>query len=527
MQWFKWWVMVAILSFVVITFRWPSSDHHFSLNLEPYPDGLFYVVPAWNAAHGREMRFSFQELSPIKPSVLPLYSLFLAIGYVIISHPAAFYLVNVLMGIVSLLCLLWTLRSLKVPILSQVLGTLVYLSHGLVYWLPTVPMAENLGLMLMSLGVLSSTKLRQSISGKWIMGASIAGVALLFTKYTFALPGAMLVGYVGWCLLRQRAWKWLGVVVCVCLVAVGLFAVYQVNIGFNPLNVVRNLDQESTVISKTVFYSFSYIQKNIQAYTGILGGQPTHFLWLVTPFTQGILVFLALTGFCLKIWRGQDQSWAWFLTLSFLAQFPVLLIFYVVDSRYLILSIPLIAVGVAVASGEISRHQWLMTGIIGGSLIFFWSQQYHLGKSLIGANWLNRSEAWQYRAVKLVEKHVPAGSTVISVLPPHLFELYAHQPYSILPLSMHQEFMEKKQMVWPDLLNTGDLLSEYERQVSSGSPLYITQAYLSAEAIFQGEWQQLQERFDLELVAEGCDQTCNIYRLTPLVDNHQPEAPHE
>jgi len=500
----------------------PFSDHHFLYNLEPYPDGLFYVVPAVRWARDLSFSMTYDNTTAVRPSVLPLYSLVLGIGYQLVTQPAFFYAVNVGLGVLTILGLWRLLLHLKVSHLGMFLGLGVYLVHFIVVWLPSVPMAENLGLALFVWGIVALAHYITEATFKKLFLTIITISSLVFIKYTFILPVAVLSSFLLFMIWQKKLYFHL-ILALVSWTSLGtLFILYQVGIGFNPLGIFTTFGQESSVIAKTTFYSGSYLVSNSFAYLKVLAGGTTSFLWLQQPFTNGLLVLVAGYGY-LKRFRALT-SFSLFsivLLLVFISQLPVLLIFYVVDARYLILSLPLIVIGVALSLDNFS-HRWLTAGVVLGSCLFLGFQERSLVKSVLAANWLGRSEAWQYRAIQVADialKDEP-GSYLITALPPFLAEMYSQGNYILLPLSPSQEFLEKGQNVWPKLANPDDLFSEYQRLLSQGNKLYVTNAYLSAEAEFTLDMETIRQNFKLELLQTGCEETCNIYSLKTLTSNY-------
>lgn len=508
----KWWLIASAgLLFVALTLRNPFSDHHFLFNLEPYPDGLFYVVPALRLATGQSFSFTYQDLTVVKPSVLPFYSLVISLGYVISPVAQTFYGVNVLLGVLSVVGLGLLCKKIGWSWWSRAMVLLTYLLHLIIAWLPSVPMAENLGLPILIWAILGLLYLKDH--PLWPIVTAVLIASLVFVKYTFIGPAVVLALFLLWRLDPRVAPKKLLKVFGVWLVLGIIFGWYQIQTGFNPFNVVTTLGQTSTVVSNTTFYALEYLPANAIAYLKMLGGVDTNFLWLRGPFTPGVLLLTILVGGWQSFRSQTTFKWvSLLLLLLFVAQFPVLLIFYVVDARYLILSLPLIALGVGLTL-EVTQPKWLFSGLVIGSLLFFCLQQRQLAKSLIAANWLGRSEAWQYQAVKAADQVIPNDSYLITALPPFLFEIYSQHHYQTLPLSEAQEFLEKQQYVWPAVTDNQNLTTNYQTLLSAGKKIYVTKAYLTAETEFSEDFTTLQKNFNLKLIKEGCLQTCNIYQL--------------
>jgi hypothetical protein len=270
--------------------------------------------------------------------------------------------------------------------------------------------------------------------------------------------------------------------------------------------------------SGMTYYSFENIVPNFHAYIAGLLGQPTTFLWLQVPLTSVATTILALWGIVLG-WNSTSdriRNLSRYLLGLWLAGWPLFLLFYVHDSRYQVLTIIYwsLAAGIWLLESQVRsyRFRWL---IFGSVVIIQVLSQLPLLKQVLVNNWLHRSVAWQYQAVVTFDQHfkLEPESQLITALPPFFVAMYQTGDYSVLPLSVHQEFISKQQYVWGSQLNYQQLLSEYERRLVSGKRLYITNAYVTHQAIVITDYEQYKEKFQLIPVASGCQQTCDIFEL--------------
>jgi hypothetical protein len=110
--------------------------------------------------------------------------------------------------------------------------------------------------------------------------------------------------------------------------------------------------------------------------------------------------------------------------------------------------------------------------------------------------------------------HLEEEVLIITALPPFLVDVYQTTSYRVLPMSPDQEFLSKKQYVWGDDINYADLRGTYREWLEEGRELYISNAYITHQQSVIEDYESYKESFEFEIMAEGCDQACNIYRLS-------------
>ena len=179
---------LALLIFFAGTFTLLDTGRHFSFNLEPYPDGLFYTVPAWNFVHGEGFSMQFKE-SVINTTVQPLYSLLMIPLYALFPTSVVFYALNVLLGFITL-CFMYLFIQENTRSKWAVYLVAVFAILPAIVWLPAVPMAENLLLPLTTV-ILWLWLTKKIPTEKKIVPLLLLQGALFFTKYsafTFLIP---------------------------------------------------------------------------------------------------------------------------------------------------------------------------------------------------------------------------------------------------------------------------------------------------------------------------------------------------
>jgi len=494
------------------------GDHHFLFNLEPYPDGLLYALSARNFAMGHGLQLIYQQ-SNLALWVPPLYSLILSLGYLINSAPQVFYVVNVLLGGVTIVLLWLVLQETTSSWWIKILGVGLYLSHAYIVWLPSVPMSENAALPLFLLALYGLLKKKFTFIDLVVCIFGTGG--LLLTRYS-------LIGVVAalsfWLAIRTGQSKSLQIKVFAAvgfLVSLILFLIYLVSIHTSVVSLLGGILQQ--LHSGGRFNNLRFVNGNMQQYAGILLGKQAVFLWLSFPLTSLGVSAAAILSLLYEIWQseGEQRLRSFFLITCFISQFLALLIFYVVDERYILLTVPIFVISCCWGIDQLLLHlqgrkKLLLLVAIGVVLGLQLVSQLKLYEEIIGSNLLHHTEAWQYQAIKDISayfKNKPT-SEVITALPPFLVAAYNQNSFSVLPLSSAQEFISKDQFVWgKDVLYT-NLLNGYAQMLQTGKDLYITNAYVTQQQQVIQDYETYKQKFNLTLVHEGCQQTCNIYQIS-------------
>jgi hypothetical protein len=249
---------------------------------------------------------------------------------------------------------------------------------------------------------------------------------------------------------------------------------------------------------------------------------------LDVPFTS-IFYFLVFIGFgCFILIKGtkNEKFTSLSLLLLFIAQFPLLLIFYTFDSRYIILTVALIATMIGWAFSRFSiKNLYLKLTLLGIFFTLHLMGQIPLFKQVVANNILHTSVGWQYEAVKNFDSYFSQNAErqplLITALPPHLVASYQKQKYSLLPLSPDQEFLQKGEYVWGSTVPYDSLIDGYRMWLTDGKEIYITNAYITHQQSVIGDYEEYKRHFNFELVSEGCLSACNIYKLSTLADDYK------
>jgi len=504
-------LIAAVGIYLLLTATSPFSDHHVLYNLESYPDGLFYVNSAQTFLRSHQFFVTYQDIV-LRPQIVPVYAGALAAVYAFSPAPGMFYLANILLGVGTVIFVFLSLRLLTQRRLLTILGLAIYLSHIVVVWLPSIPMAENAVLCVFSAALFFVFRYQKKQSLLNLVFAVIGIGSLVTTKYTLIPVAGIFAAFL--LLLQFREKNRRGLVLTLSAYVLGglgfLFA-FQKEL-LSAFTVAHDAHVADTLIGKSV-YSLAYIVGNIKFYGAALVFSQGSFLWLHLPiFSFGL--FALFLGGVLWLSLRRKSFLAIFLLFIFLAQFPLLLVFYAADLRYILLNIVLFSVGIPLFLSHLQLRKLQIFFIVSlAALCFQIFLQLPLLKMVIATNWLQRSVAWQYEAVKVLNKELPPGSYIVTVLPPLFIDIYSTHQYHVLPLSTQQEFLDKKQFIWGEGINYQDLQQTYKSLLQDGKKVFVTNAYLSSKHEFADEYVQIGEELNETKVADGCLGTCNVYQL--------------
>lgn len=489
---------------VYLLFTLPAllDSNHFLYNLEPYPDGLLYALSGKNFWLGRGLKLisPFGELTNWVP---PVYSLVLGLGAFIFSIPTSFYITNIIINLLTITVFYWILKTTTKNLATKIIGMIALLSHFIFFWLPSSPLTENISLLFFT------TMIASFFIKDWkkylLLSFSILG--LLFTRYSIfplIIGGIMVPLFIFFKKLSPRK------KVIISLFSLGLFILA---LWFLSLKNIYLLGFSKTILNNTSpWFGTRFITSHLMIYFKMLVFSKGLFLWLNIGLTNFIFFGLFLTSLFVLLKKKQWQKF-WILSILFIAQLPLQLVFYVADARYLIYSIPLVVLGLTWLIDILPKKRKLLiiTTVVGIVLQLFLQRLFV--RQVLADNLLGRSTAWQYEAVKHFNSVLKDEEVLITALPPFLVNTYQTSSYRVAPLSYTQEFMNKKQYLWGNDLNYEQLINTYQQWLNDGKIIYISNAYITHHQDVIEDYENMKEIFSLTLVSEGCNNACDIYKL--------------
>src|SRR5258708_14281061 len=254
----------SILIYLGLTFTSPFSSHHFLLNLEPYPDGLFYVNSAFTFLRTHHFVVTYQDYV-LPAQIVPLYAGILALFYFFYSSPAVFYLANVTLGVGTITFLFLTLRLLTKRRIFTILGLVLYLSYAIIFWLPSVPMAENAVLFVFAATLFFFFSLSKKLKLLNLILLVIGIGCLVVTKFTLIPIAGIFTLAVLYLLFINKKFLWFWTTIGVFLSTGTVFIfIFQKQLS-TALTIALNSELASQLIGKSA-YSLSYVLSNCHYY---------------------------------------------------------------------------------------------------------------------------------------------------------------------------------------------------------------------------------------------------------------------
>lgn len=505
--------LICLGVYLLLTVPSLFSSKHVLFNLEPYPDGLLYILPTQHLAQGKGFVYATEPF--LKAWVPPLYSVILVPLFLFGTHPELFYLTNFLLGLGTLLLVYKTVVHLRMSRWWAVFAMVLLVTQGYFLWIASVPMAENLTIFLTVFSIFWLTHPKLNKEGVSWSVSSAAGLVL--TKYVNVIPAVVVGAVTLWRVLSTRKWSLLWRMVLVGLFCAMVFGVFQFWwLEKNPLAVFTP-QQETKSATQLIAFSSDYLGRNLVFYGNIFLGKTSQVLWETFPVFSPLWTLILLLPF----WKRTlfSKRWKMFGTLAAFtaSQFIIPLFFYVADARYIFAVLPLLTIWVTIILGTLYQQKNTRNVVILTMLLLLSTQlfvQKALFRELLANNLLHRSVAWQYESVNHFNAFFATHPNAVigTFLPPGFVELYQRSSFRVLPLSKSQEFMNISQRPW-GALDYEDLTANLTTALSQGKFVYVSNAYISSQHQFSADWQQLNMQFQLKKVSEGCLNTCDIYEV--------------
>lgn len=538
-------VFVPFCIFCLLLLRNPFSDRTLIPNLEPFPDSIHYITPAFNLIRGRGLVIARNEYVMI-PSVPLLYSLTLIPGFMLKSDVRMFYFTNVLLVLTSYVLLYQILKEVTKNTVIHFVCLLLFVLNPIMYWYPELAMAENLILPLFLGSVLLLLKKPQV---SYVVIAALLAVSFYATKFaSLPLSIAMSVLYFVHILQGAKGTERRTILVTyiLSLFAVGgLYLIYELLLRnnnlifglfglfssvFSPKNITNAVSHQSAQGGND-FFSLSYVVKDTSAYLGWLVGRPMTVLWKQMQILPPALAVAGLGGIALSFFARKPRL-SWILSVFMIFNVLLMATFYVADGRYFIIAIPSLVIGIGLLFSFLeeqlpTKKKAISVLCLMVVLLYGLFNVMRL-KFDVMLNLRYAETPWYYLSVVEMDKQLrsqvnPSMPTpvVISALPPFFIDFYLHQPAILLPLSGSQEFQQHKQEAWGNY-DYSNIPALYEQYFKAGHPVFLTKYGLGNEKILQDAFYTLLRTYDFEQISDGCFGQCAVYRMRGLM--HIPEA---
>ena len=279
------------------------------------------------------------------------------------------------------------------------------------------------------------------------------------------------------------------------------------------------------------FFNSNYFYNNFIRYlAGVMGG-PLTIAGLEKSIIPVFVGTAALFGLVLNLSLAFFTSSLKFISLSLLLLSAGLILyisfFYAHDGRYIIPTIPLLILSLGISLSFIKtyfiykRAEHIFHIILVGFFIYYIFLTIPQIKDELTSRFSGQQKPINYLFVKTLNdyfKKVPEDKKplVISGLPPYFIDFYSNGNYDLLPFTK-VIYLDSS----PDTMthawgpeDYSDIISLYKRKLSTGYPIYITNFQLDQYYYFKREFKELNEKFKIVKVFDGCNGDCKIYNLS-------------
>jgi len=439
----------------------------------------------------------------------------------------------------------------------------LYITNYFNYWYPTLAMSENLTIFLFLINIYILIKPLNKITT--IVGGALP-FAFFITKYAHTtLTGVFLLFYaikliteIGW-KNKKKLKKWalhFGISVIVTIFLLLYFELIPgISTLFEYIKILLPKTQGSTQVLNSTggWFSLIYMEEYLPKYIrALFGGYSVRFLWDNTPIVPLYIGIPGMLGLILGVFSRKTRLLAVTLLLSLISSVLFMSTFYSLDMRYLYQVIPAILIGFvmfwtilyrkletlnpksysnpkllkskkkpSLEFGISNLFRVLSLGfkfLLVAFICFYMATNLIRFKKQIMLNLKYAERPWYYLSVLKLndyfksypkDKPVPV---VISSLIPYYVDFYSNGNYSLLPLSLHQEFRNNRVEAWGDF-DYADLIKLYYKVLLSGHELYIHNYGLGNEKVLHDDFKKIQENFIMTKVSEGCYGACDIWKL--------------
>ncbi|MBU4210243.1 hypothetical protein KKE47_03465 [Patescibacteria group bacterium] len=509
-------VFFLCLVYFLLAFKNPFKTNSLVSNLEPYPDTLYYSVPAWNLVNGRGFKMSAygHEIKKITP---PIYSLYLIPFFALFGDIRSYYFANLLLSFVSILVFAGIIRkvfgnSLFSLAIVLFLGFL-FVTNYYFYNLPSLLMAENLTLCVL---LILAFLLFVDISLKSVLISSFLGVFFGLIKFSnLSLSLVFLFLYTVKVFVGNKNKKFKFWYVGFLLLFSLFFIFYLISSGIFSGHV--NLNKETG-------FSFGYFIKNLSFYLSALMGKDTRYLWYTKKLMARSVVVLAFCGVVAGLLMKKFRVLV--LKLLFFLFVPVICVcfFYYADARYIFMVLPLVLILIGFLFFVLmkkfgARLSYLLMFLL---MVFYvfekdeGERRIVFFKKQVGLNFRHKEDPWNYLAIENFNNYFKNKNKDVylgSFLPPFYVDIFSNHNYEYLPIFEKQEFSSGQKKVL-DKFYSGELVEYYKSLVKNEKKVFVSNYYVNNSVGWRKVFDDLLANFDTELVRDGCLGSCNIYKLS-------------
>ncbi len=519
-------VLVLLISlFVLLSFKKIYTSDTLVPNLEPYPDSLYYSVPAWNLVQGNGFVMKTQGVT-IKQQTPPLLGIYLIPFFYLFKDVRSFYFGNMLLSIltiylfVEIIDKIFAGESFYKNILSGFLGFFL-ITNFYFYSMPQLLMAEPITIFIVTLGIFlyvsKPNNFKSFLSGQ--LGFLLILIKLSNVPYSVIFTLLFFFKY----FLSPKFNKYLKQF----FFSLGFGALY-----FSGYLLTSGLLTGHKNLGGTDFNIINF-KNGLEIYLKTLTGKAgIRYLWYTENFVPSFIALLSILGAIIGLYNSKSRKIA--IALVSIIIFTTLFISFFVtsDLRYIFAILPAFLLLAGFLIQEITNKtnktvSIIIMSIIIVSTLIFKNQGYKENeislltfKKQIGLNFRHREVPWNYEAVQIFNKFTQKSDVnktyIATFLPSPFIEIFSNKNYQILPISTWQEFY----WLEPSLLKKvvgNNLVLRYKKLISNGNNVYITHYYKSnVPSQWPKQIDELLLNFSVEKVYDGCLSSCDIYQLKNL-----------
>lgn len=507
---------IKIFTFITLAFilallayKNPYSTTSLIPNIEPYPDTLYYSVPAWNFVNNKNFvmeSFGYQS----KIVTPPLYSIYLIPFFIFFRDIRSFYYANMLLVFGSLYFFLLTLNKVfyKKPVDELIIGLIgfFFVSNFYVYTQPSLLMTESSTLFLVTYALYA---LSFPISKLSAVFAGFVGLSLIMIKFSNLPVAIVFTLFYLYKILKEKNKFWIMFLTPVIMsLLIFVYYIFATKILIGHKNLSTNAG-----------FSFKFFVSNFQGYLKILLGDSDRYLWFGYPLMSRLIAISSVLGIALSLFPNKLRYLSMQLLLIMLGIIGFMSFFYYRDIRYIGMAYPISLFFVCLLLFFIKEKVGNQFGL---ALIFIFAIAYLFlpnysqipnetslvtYKKQIGLNFRHSEVPWNYLAVINFNSFFTSPKQnkpyLGTFLPPYFIDIYDNGNYNYLPISSTQEFIDNQQ-----------IQEKYKELINSGNEVYISPYYQNNKSSWRKDYENIVKEFNVSLVKEGCLGACSIYRLS-------------
>jgi len=527
-------LFLAVGLFLLLATKKPFGTNSLIGNFDPFPDSLHYIVPARNFALGDGFTFA-REQGKVTIGVPPIYSLTLIPTYLLNHDARSFHFSNLALGVISIVLLFAIARHLSKSVWMTGLLLFVYVTSFVIYWQPSLAMAENV-LLPVCLAVL--WLFLQPLSMSRVSMSAFLAIACYGSKYvSLPISAVFMLFLLGKIYLEEKnkglAWRYSLVTIVIALSSFLVLGGKQF-LGYIPKLLQSDLSNSAATHADTRWLSLEYLSNSLPQYSAALFGAPIYNLWHTKAILPWGMAAVVLIWCVWAIFRLPRQRFLAALLVSLvLSQLAFLSVIEMIEGRYAFVFIPIIFTGAAAMAGQpitwgerkILKQKSTLLQIITVVLLACASLAVNFQdlKTQLLLNFKGGEMPWWQVGVQEADRFVQETSAnqtqqpiVISSLSPFVWDFYRQTQYQVLPFSSSQSMA--KENIWGVDLPSDTLLTYYEGELLTGRTIYLTTVGFG-----RADWPLLDafraEGMELELLKENCAGACKIYQLNPAQNN--------